>query len=62
MPVGERQPLLRPTAAKQVWSMDFVFDRTADGRVIKCLLEAICRRMWRRAVATPTGYISGTGG
>lgn len=35
--VGERQPLLRPTAANQVWSMDFVFDRTADGRVLKCL-------------------------
>lgn len=35
--VGERQPLLRPTAANQVWSMDFVFDRTAEGRVIKCL-------------------------
>ena len=34
---GERQPLLRPTAANQVWSMDFVFDRTGDGRVIKCL-------------------------
>ena len=37
VPVGERQPLLRPTAANQVWSMDFVFDRTADARVIKCL-------------------------
>ena len=37
VPVGERQPLLRPTAANQVWSMDFVFDRTAEGRVIKCL-------------------------
>lgn len=35
--MGERQPLLRPTAANQVWSMDFVFDRTAEGRVIKCL-------------------------
>lgn len=35
--VGERQPLVRPTAANQVWSMDFVFDRTAEGRVIKCL-------------------------
>lgn len=35
--VGERQPLLRPSAANQVWSMDFVFDRTAEGRVIKCL-------------------------
>lgn len=34
---GERQPLLRPMAANQVWSMDFVFDRTADGRVLKCL-------------------------
>ncbi len=37
VPVGERQPLLRPVAANQVWSMDFVFDRTAEGRVIKCL-------------------------
>jgi transposase InsO family protein len=37
VPIGERQPLLRPTAANQVWSMDFVFDRTAEGRVIKCL-------------------------
>lgn len=34
---GERQPLVRPVAANQVWSMDFVFDRTAEGRVIKCL-------------------------
>lgn len=35
---AERQPLVRPVAANQVWSMDFVFDRTADGRVIKCLV------------------------
>ena len=35
--IGERQPLLRPTAANQAWSMDFVFDRSAEGRVIKCL-------------------------
>lgn len=38
VPVGERQPLLRPASANEVWSMDFVFDRTADGRVIKCLV------------------------
>lgn len=37
VPVADRQPLGRPQAANQVWSMDFVFDRTADGRVIKCL-------------------------
>jgi putative transposase len=35
--MGERQPLLRPSRANEVWSMDFVFDRTAEGRVIKCL-------------------------
>ena len=35
--VGERQPLLRPSQANEVWSMDFVFDRTVEGRVIKCL-------------------------
>jgi transposase InsO family protein len=34
---GERQPLVRPVQANQVWSTDFVFDRTAEGRVIKCL-------------------------
>jgi putative transposase len=37
VPVGDRQPLGRPLSANQVWSMDFVFDRTAEGRVIKCL-------------------------
>ena len=35
--VSGRQPLVRPLAANQVWSMDFVFDRTAEGRVIKRL-------------------------
>lgn len=37
VPVAERQPLARPKAANEVWSMDFVFDRTAEGRVLKCL-------------------------
>jgi putative transposase len=37
VPVGERQPLARTTAANEVWSMDFVFDHTAEGRVLKCL-------------------------
>ncbi len=35
--LGERQPLLRPSRANEVWSMDFVFDRLADGRSLKCL-------------------------
>ena len=29
--------LVRPQAPNDVWSADFVFDRTADGRVVKCL-------------------------
>lgn len=37
VPVADRQPLVRPAAANAVWSMDFVFDRVADGRAIKCL-------------------------
>jgi transposase InsO family protein len=37
VPVGERQPLLRPAAANEVWSIDFVFDRVASGRMLKCL-------------------------
>lgn len=35
--LADRHPLQRPTAANQVWSMDFVFDRTAEGRSIKNL-------------------------
>jgi putative transposase len=31
------QPLVKPTAPNEVWSADFVFDRTAEGRVLKCL-------------------------
>ena len=37
IPVADRQPLIRPQAPNEVWSADFVFDRTADGRVVKCL-------------------------
>ena len=37
VPVADRQPLLKPTVPNQVWSADFVFDRTAEGRVLKCL-------------------------
>jgi len=37
VPVSERQPLYRPTAANEAWSMDFVFDRVAGGRLLKCL-------------------------
>lgn len=38
IPPGDRQPLIRPGAANEVWSMDFVFDRIASGRPIKCLV------------------------
>ena len=37
IPRADRQPLVRPERRNQVWSADFVFDRTADGRVMKCL-------------------------
>ena len=37
MPVADRHPLERPLMANQMGSMDFVFDRTAEGRVIKNL-------------------------
>lgn len=37
VPVADRQPLVKPTAPNDVWSADFVFDRTAEGRVLKCL-------------------------
>ena len=34
---ADRLPLSRPGAANMVWSMDFVFDRVATGRALKCL-------------------------
>jgi putative transposase len=37
VPVVDRQPLTKPQRPNEVWSADFVFDRTADGRVLKCL-------------------------
>jgi transposase InsO family protein len=37
VPHGDRQPLVRPSQPNEVWSADFVFDRTAEGRVLKCL-------------------------
>lgn len=38
IPLADRQPLIRPGAANEVWSMDFVFDRIASGRTLKCLV------------------------
>jgi len=37
VPGGARQPLVRPATANEVWSMDFVCDRSAEGRAITCL-------------------------
>src|SRR5918995_2268030 len=37
VPLADRQPIVRPQAPNEVWSADFVFDRTAEGRVLKCL-------------------------
>ncbi len=37
IPVADRHPLERPLMANQMWSMDFVYDRTAEGRAIKNL-------------------------
>jgi putative transposase len=37
IPVSDRQPLFRPGKANEIWSMDFVFDRIASGRTLKCL-------------------------
>jgi transposase InsO family protein len=37
IPVTDRQPLVRPGKANELWSIDFVFDRIASGRTLKCL-------------------------
>jgi putative transposase len=38
IPMSDRQPLIRPGRANEIWSADFVFDRVASGRMIKCLV------------------------
>jgi transposase InsO family protein len=38
IPMTDRQPLVRPSQANEIWSTDFVFDRIASGRTIKCLV------------------------
>ena len=38
IPVSDRQPLIRPGGANEVWSMDFVFDRIGSGRTLKILV------------------------
>lgn len=58
VPVGDRQPLVRPEMPDEVWSMDFVFDRSADGRIIKNLAivdDATHESVWLR----PERAISG---
>jgi transposase InsO family protein len=35
----ERYPLGRPSRLNEVWSIDFVFDRAARGRTLKCLID-----------------------
>ena len=37
IPLADRQPLVRPGGPNEVWSIDFVFDRIASGRTLKCL-------------------------
>ena len=38
IPLAERQPLVRPGGANEIWSVDFVFDRVASGRTLKSLV------------------------
>lgn len=57
IPVSERQPLIRPGAANEVWSVDFVFDRIASGRTLKCL--AIIDDATHEAIAVTVEHCMG---
>lgn len=53
--VGPRGPVTRAAHRNHVWSVDFVFDQTMDGRPLKCLTvvdeftrEGLCIRVERR--------------
>ena len=54
----DRQPLIRPSRANEVWSMDFVFDRLADGRALKCL-TVVDDATQEAVTITPDRAISG---
>lgn len=54
----DRQPLIRPSRANEVWSMDFVFDRLADGRSLKCL-TVVDDATHESVAITPDTAISG---
>jgi transposase InsO family protein len=53
----ERQPLLRPAFANEVWSMEFVFDRVATGRTLKCLM--VVDDATHEAIAVPVEHAMG---
>lgn len=57
--LGDRQPLIRPSRANEVWSMDFVFDRLADGRSLKCL-TVVDDATQESVTIAPDTAISGT--
>ena len=58
VPLADRQPLVIPMTPNEIWSADFVFDRTAEGRVLKCL--AIVDDATTEAVAiVPARALSG---
>src|SRR6187402_1546786 len=59
VPLADRQPLVRPQAPNEVWSADFVFDRTGEGRVLKCL--TIVDDATTEAVAVVPGRALGGG-
>lgn len=57
IPLAERQPLVRPGGANEVWSMDFLFDRVASGRSLKIL--AIVDDATTESVAVVTEHSMG---
>lgn len=57
IPVSDRQPLIRPGQANEVWSIDFVFDRIGSGRTLKIL--AIADDATHEAVATVAEHTIG---
>jgi len=52
--LGERQPLVRPSRRNEVWSVDFVFDRLAEGRSLKKDLGGIPPAVYAARLDTMT--------
>ena len=56
IPLADRQPLARPQAPNEMWSADFVFERTAHAQVVTACVQRRTTEEKTRPWLTPAAY------